>query len=306
VAQHLQTDHTECYVTPEQAREVIPQLPAMFDEPFADSSQIPTFLVSRLARQHVTVSLSGDGGDELFGGYNRYFHFSQMWHKVQRLPRPQVAAKVGSRTPLGPKLGWRSEFLSIGDPQTLYARFNAHWKDPQAVVIGCDNGFSNDHQDLAHDDGFFKHMMYVDALTYLPDDILTKVDRASMAVSLEARVPIIDHRVVQFAWTLPISMNVQGGRGKLLLRRVLDRYVPRQLVERPKVGFGVPIDKWLRGPLRAWAEELLDEERLKREGYFHPKPIREKWRQHLSGRQDWHYYLWDVLMFQAWLAAQPR
>jgi len=315
IAHHLQTDHTECYVTAQQARDVIPRLPAMYDEPFSDSSQIPTFLVSQLARNDVTVSLSGDGGDELFGGYNRYFHFSGLWQKVQSMPGPlrkvsttmlRAAARVTSRSRIAPKLGWRAEFLSVSDPQNLYAQFNTHWKDPQQVAIGSKPlpTIASDSGRWADLDGFFQHMMYVDAMSYLPDDILAKVDRASMAVSLEARVPLLDHRVVEFAWSLPLGMNIQQGRGKLMLRRVLDRYVPRHLVERPKVGFGVPIDAWLRGPLREWGEELLDESRLKREGFFQPRPIREKWEQHLSGREDWHYYLWDILMFQAWLAEQ--
>lgn len=312
IARHLQTDHTECYVTARQARDVIPRLPVMYDEPFSDSSQIPTFLVSELARRDVTVSLSGDGGDELFGGYNRYFYFTRLWQQVKSLPGPmkkvssamlRTAARAARGSRIAPKLGWRAEFLSVKDPQSLYAQFNTHWKETQKVVIDSEPRptAASDPACWADVGAFLQHMMYVDAVSYLPDDILTKVDRASMAVSLEARVPILDHRVVEFAWTLPIGMNVQEGRGKLLLRRVLDRYVPRHLVERPKVGFGVPIDSWLRGPLREWGEELLDEKRLKREGFFHPKPIRDKWQQHLSGRNDWHYYLWDVLMFQAWL-----
>jgi asparagine synthase (glutamine-hydrolysing) len=314
VASHLGTEHTECYLTPQQARDVIPRLPSLYDEPFSDSSQIPTFLVSEIARRHVTVSLSGDGGDELFGGYDRYAYMQKMWRKIGNLPKPlrRVAARIiRAGVPrnrfgtLGRKARTLAGFLDIPDARSMYAWLNTHWKHPTAVVI---DGFPpatifSQHQQWADRGNLLEEMMYVDSVAYLPDDILVKVDRASMGVSLEARVPLLDHRVVEFAWQIGPDLKVRNGQSKWLLRQVLDRYVPRNLIERPKVGFGVPIDSWLRGPLREWAEELLDERRLKNDGFFQPQPIRNKWAEHLSGQSNWHYDLWDVLMFQAWLAS---
>ena len=312
VASYLGTEHTECYLTPQQARDVIPRLPSLYDEPFSDSSQIPTFLVSEIARRHVTVSLSGDGGDELFGGYDRYAYMQKMWRKIGSLPTPlrRVAARIiRAGVPrnrfgtLGRKARTLAGFLAIPDVRSMYAWLNTHWKHPAAVVI---DGIPpatvfSQHQQWADRGNFLEEMMYVDSVAYLPDDILVKVDRASMGVSLEARVPLLDHRVVEFAWQIGPDLKVCNGQSKWLLRQVLDRYVPRNLIERPKVGFGVPIDSWLRGPLREWAEELLDERRLKNDGFLQPQPIRNKWAEHLSGQSNWHYDLWDVLMFQAWL-----
>ena len=318
VAEHLGTDHTECYVSPAEAREVIPRLPELFDEPFADSSQIPTFLVCQIARRDVTVCLSGDGGDELFCGYNRYAHLRRLWEKVAWCPRAvrwpagQVASAVSGVLPAGirgkERLAMIAKLLTAPDGVEVYRRFNSHWRDYQSVVIGGGNelGVGTDGWECQAGGDLAHQMTGIDAVSYLPDDILVKVDRASMGVSLEARVPLLDQRVVEFAWRVPMSMKVREGQTKWLLRRVLDRYVPRELIERPKMGFGVPIDSWLRGPLRDWAEALLDEKRLKSEGYFHPGPIRRKWSEHVSGRADWHYLLWDVLMFQSWLEVQRR
>ena len=312
VADHLGTEHITQEVTAAQARDVIPRLPELFDEPFADSSQIPTFLVSQLAKQDVTVSLSGDGGDELFGGYERYSLVRDFWRQVGWPPRPVRLA--GSRTlgwlprvgRLGRKAGTLAEFLSARDARHFYTTFHTHWKQPAQIVIGghLPRTAFYDYTEWPDRGSLLEAMMYADAITYLPDDILTKVDRASMGVSLEARVPFLDHRVVEFAWSLPASFKVRGGQSKWILRQLLARYVPAALVERPKVGFGVPIDDWLRGPLREWAESLLDQSRLEAEGYFRAQPIRKKWAEHLSGQQDWHYYLWDVLMFQSWLEHQ--
>jgi asparagine synthase (glutamine-hydrolysing) len=314
-------------VTPAEARTVIPRLPTMFDEPFADSSQIPTFLVSQLARRNVTVSLSGDGGDELFGGYNRYFWGRSIWGKIGRVPPagralgsraltllspdgwdrqfarlgPLLPAGLRQRTP-GDKLHKLAGVLAADTPEELYRGLVSQWKRPEEVVLGAHEPSTaiTDRSRWAALPDFTQRMMFLDLVSYLPDDILAKVDRASMAVSLEARVPLIDHRVVAFAASVPLSMKIRDGQGKWLLRRVLDQYVPRDLIERPKMGFGVPIDVWLRGPLREWAEELLDERRLLAEGYFHPVPIRQKWREHLSGSRNWQYQLWNVLQFQAW------
>jgi asparagine synthase (glutamine-hydrolysing) len=329
VAQHLGTDHTELYVTPAQAMAVIPKLPALYDEPFSDPSQIPTFLVSQLARQHVTVSLSGDAGDELFGGYNRYFVGRRIWEKIGKLPRAlrQLSARaITSVSPAdwdrilaigkkripaiasmsGFRLHKAAEILDVSDPDTLYCRLVSHWQQPQEVVIGGDEPLTTlfDRPNWAQLDDFTDRMMYLDSVTYLPDDILVKVDRASMGVSLEGRIPFLDPRIVEWAWRLPLGMKIRNGQGKWLLRQVLYQYVPRSLVDRPKVGFGIPIHTWLRGELRDWAESLLDEGRLRQEGFFHPEPIRQKWAEHLSGDRDWQYYLWDVLMFQAWLGNQ--
>jgi asparagine synthase (glutamine-hydrolysing) len=332
VAKHLGTEHTELYVSPQQALDVIPRLPTFYCEPFSDSSQIPTFLVSQLARQKVTVSLSGDAGDELFCGYNRYLLASRLWNKLSHVPtggRRLAARGLTALSPsrwnallglvqslltgslrqvnLGDKLHKAAGVLASSSVDALYLGLVSHWDDPASVVIGGQEPptllTGNAPQLSGLDD--LQRMMALDTLTYLSDDILVKVDRAGMGVSLEGRVPFLDHRVVEFAWSLPQSMKLRDGVGKWALRQVLYRYVPKELIERPKMGFGVPIGDWLRGPLRAWAEELLDEVRLRREGFFHSAPIREKWAEHLSGSRNWQYHLWDVLMFQAWLEENP-
>jgi asparagine synthase (glutamine-hydrolysing) len=328
VAKHLGTDHTELYVTSAQAMAVIPRLPTLYDEPFSDSSQIPTFLVSQLAKQHVTVSLSGDAGDELFCGYGRYTKTANFWHKMALLPLPLrrlLGKGIESISPdswnrltrdihlfkssrpinVGDKLHKGAAVLSSNSADELYAHFISHWTDSASVVI---DGLSlptllNQLPDLTGVNDI-QRMMLLDTMTYLPDDILTKVDRAAMGVSLETRVPFLDHRVVEFAWQLPQSMKLRDGQSKWALRQVLYRHVPKALIERPKMGFGVPIGDWLRGPLRDWAEALLDETRLRNEGFFHPVPIRKKWLEHLSGQRNWQSHLWDVLMFQAWLEEQ--
>ena len=322
VAAHLGTEHTELYVTSEEAQAVIPRLPTLYDEPFSDPSQIPTFLVSQLARKHVTVSLSGDGGDELFAGYNRYYYGRQIWRNVSWLPRPLRSAGgrlIGSFSPnqleavqkgtrqseFSEKVRKVAEVIGAENPEAVYYHLVSHWKEPTLVVKGSVEPptILSDPLSWANLPDFTLRMMFLDLVTYLPDDILAKVDRASMGVSLESRVPLLDdHRLVEFAWRLPLKLKIRKGKTKWLLRQVLYRYVPPALIERPKKGFSVPIDAWLRGSLRPWVEDLLSETRLSQEGYFNPLPIRQKWTEHLEGKHNWHYYLWDVLMFEAWLA----
>lgn len=330
VAQHLGTDHTELYVRPEEALAVIPELPSMFCEPFGDSSQIPTYLVSHMARQHVTVALSGDGGDELFGGYNRYLTARRLWGRVEGLPSP-IRTGLAKVLVAIPPSGWNSlistfmpllpdrmhvtvpgdkvhkfaDVLTSRDGKEYFRRLTSHWKDPAKIVIdGREPDTLLTDSDTSVEVDCFEHwMMALDAQTYLPDDILVKVDRAAMANSLESRVPLLDHRVVELAWRMPFEFKVRDGQGKWLLRQVLYRHVPKELIERPKMGFGVPLDSWLRGPLRDWAEDLLDEDRLRFEGFFHPTPIRNMWAEHLSEKRNWQHHLWTVLMFQAWLSA---
>jgi len=336
VARHLGTDHTELYVTADQALDVIPHLPALFDEPFADSSQIPTYLVSQLARRHVTVSLSGDAGDELFCGYNRYQITASLWGRLSAMPPGIRAAMAWGLTRVSPdrinRLAgsvkaagrWRNigekihkgaGVMSARSSEELYRGMVSQWQSPSDVVLdGREPGTvltrPDDRLEQLTD---VERMMALDMVTYLPDDILVKVDRAAMACSLESRVPFLDHRVVEFAWRLPLAYKLrreaQGYTTKWALRQVLYRHVPEDLIERPKMGFGVPIDSWLRGPLRDWAEDLLSESRLRREGFLNPAPIRQKWAEHLSGQRNWQHPLWCVLMFQAWLAhdsaAQP-
>jgi asparagine synthase (glutamine-hydrolysing) len=333
VARHLGTDHTELYVSSQQAIDVIPQLPGLYCEPFADSSQIPTFLVSQMARAHVTVSLSGDAGDELFGGYGRYPFADKVWNKVAKVPaglRNLAAGALTSVSPsawnrvlvpvqgllparlakanMGDKLHKGAALLGVNSAVELYRLLVSLWVDPSAVVIGGVEPLTvlTDPACQPATDHFVQQMMALDMLSYLPDDILCKVDRAAMGVSLETRVPMLDHKVVEFAWSLPLDYKVRGGVGKWPLREVLYRHVPRGLIERPKVGFAIPLDEWLRGPLRGWAEQLLDEARLRQEGYFYPTPIRQKWAEHLSGQRNWAPHLWSVLMFQAWLENQSN
>ena len=326
VARHLQTDHTELRVSPEQALAVIPQLSTLYDEPFADASQIPTFLVSQLARRHVTVALSGDGGDEVFGGYNRYVSGARLWARLDMVPksvRQRLARLAESVSPgtwdrmgevsdkflpttrrgtlTGNNVHKLASILGVGSVDDMYTRLVSTWPQPSRVVIGGRESALpwQDWQvglaEPAH------RMMLIDLLSYLPDDILVKVDRASMGASLEARAPLLDHRLVEFCWRLPLDQKIRRGEGKWLLRRVLERHVPRTLYERPKHGFGIPIDSWLRGPLRSWAQDLLSEERLKREGFLEVAPIRAALKTHLEGRRNLQFQLWTVLMFQSWL-----
>ncbi|CAK0739779.1 asparagine synthase (glutamine-hydrolysing) [uncultured Gammaproteobacteria bacterium] len=323
VAHHLGTDHTELYVDPKHALELVPRMAEWFDEPFADSSQIPTFMVSELTRKHVTVALSGDGGDELFAGYNRYVFGDSLWRKFGLMPRPlRSALGEGLRSvrpgvwdalfklvpgrfrpaQAGDKLHKLAEVLGRDGQDALYRRLLTHWDQPEQLVPGsCEPKGILWQPEVAQEvPDFVERMQFLDTVTYLPDDILVKVDRTSMAVALEARVPLLDYRVVEFAWTLPRSMKLRGNVGKWALRQVLYRYVPPVLIDRPKMGFGVPIADWLRGPLRDWAEDLLDPARLAADGLLNPEPIRQKWREHLSGQRNWQYLLWDVLMFQGW------
>lgn len=332
VARHLGTAHTEFYVTPQDALDVIPLLPTLYDEPFADSSQIPTFLVAKLTKQHVTVSLSGDGGDEFFGGYNRYFWGQNIWNRIKILPlgARRMAAKTLCALPpqawdrlfvvAGFALPKRLRYLAPGDKVHKLAALlgaksaNEVFLDLISLWKGEDMVLQSKPQLTTATDpsqwpdalNFTEFMMYLDARSYLPDDILVKVDRATMGVSLESRAPFLDHRVVDFAWSLPLDFKIHHGQGKWLLRQILYQHVPRELIDRPKMGFGIPIDRWLRGPLRDWAEALLDESRLRKDGYLNAGPIRQKWAEHLSGRRNWQYHLWGVLMFQAWLEREKE
>ena len=328
VAQHLKTDHTELILSASEALSVIPNMPTLYDEPFADASQIPTFCVSQLARKNVTVSLSGDGGDELFAGYIRHFIGRKLWRQMQYIPRGLRGIASSSLKALSPQTWERllhsargilpgslrqqnsgrrfakfADILVADSPEAMYMALVSHWQNPALVVAdSCEPPTAlTDRAQWANLSDFTQRMLYLDTMTYLPDGVLVKVDRASMGVGLEAREPLLDHRVLEFAWTLPLEMKIRDGQGKWLLRQVLYKYVPQSLIERPKAGFSVPIDAWLRGPLRDWAESLLSESALSDKGFFNAQPIRKKWAEHLSGRQDHQELLWSILMFQAWI-----
>lgn len=329
VARHLGTRHTELYVSSADALQVVDKLGAMYDEPFADSSQIPTYLVSRMARQHVTVALSGDAGDELFAGYNRHLIAATLWNRVSKFPLPlrRLAARaLISMSPAaldsiaGPFVGllpkksrpgnvgdkvhkFATSVMSVASKTDMYRALVSQWSDPESVVLRAKEPSSMlDIPGLGAGMTDVERICLLDQLTYLPDDILAKVDRAAMAVSLETRVPLLDYRVVEFAWTVPLHQKVRDGQGKWLLRQLLYKHVPRELIERPKQGFAIPLEQWLRGPLRDWAEDLLSEPSLRAGGHFDAAIVREKWRQHLSGARNWQHQIWNVLMFQSWLA----
>jgi len=333
VAAHLGTDHTELYVTPAEARDVIPLLPEIYDEPFADASQIPTFLVSKLARSRVTVALSGDGGDELFGGYAAYLSNLRFWRRYGKVPlslrrlmagaarslSPEtwdgIFARLASFVPAAgrrPSAGLRLHRLAAAlteeSEETVYCSLMSHWQPPLSPLAGVEEPLTafRDPERRAVLPGFAERMMYLDLISYLPDDILVKVDRASMAVSLEARCPLLDYRVAELAWRLPLELKIRDGKGKWILRQLLHRYVPQELVERPKAGFAPPVGAWIRGPLRDWAEELIRPARLLSEGLLDPAPIHAVWKQHVRGHYDWGMLLWPVLVFQAWRQAQTR
>lgn len=305
VAVHLDTSHVELYVSAKDALAVVPKLPHIYSEPFADSSQIPTFLVNQMAKQQVTVALSGDAGDELFGGYTPYQFAPKIWNAISKLPlsiRKAVAGLLGG-LPMPDKLLKLLNVLPSKDRADFYRILMTHWQQPEQLVLGAKpypTVFDTPNQQ-PNTDCFEHWMMAMDASQYMIDDILVKVDRAAMANSLEVRVPMLDHRVVEFAWTLPLSMKIREGKGKWVLREVLYRHVPKHLIERPKKGFSIPLAQWLRGPLKDWAEELLSEKRLNAEGYFNTGLIREAWKEHILGRRDNATRLWSVLMFQAWL-----
>ncbi len=331
VAGHLGTSHTELIVEPDHAMEVIPRLPDLYDEPFADPSQIPTLLVSELTRQSVTVALSGDGGDELFLGYNRYHLGRKIGRMLDGFPRGlrqsvanallgvpaerwdailrrfSVAGGLARRAGVfGDRVHKLGRVLEAGNVDELYLRLVSQWDDPGRVVR---NGMEPDS--LLQDGELagelpvaIERMAFLDGMTYLPDDILAKVDRASMAVSLEVRVPLLDHEVVEFAWNTPLALKYRSGERKWMLKQLLYRYVPKKLFERPKTGFGVPLEAWLRGPLRDWAEDLLAAEPMRSEGYLDPDPIRRRWEEHCSGTRNWQASLWTVLMFQQWLRSR--
>lgn len=329
IAQYLGTEHSELYVSANQALDVIPNLSDLYDEPFAAPSSIPMFLVSKLAREKVTVCLSGDGGDELFAGYNRYLIGQNLWRRLSGLPpwmKNKTAMLMKSLSPQywdslffkiwkvlpkklryqspGDKLYKLADVLCAESEEDFYRRLVSQWNDTASVIIGAhypEGSIVTDKEQRIKGADLTLQSMYFDALSYLPDEVLVKVDRASMGVSLETRMPMLDHRVVEFAWRIPLSMKIRDRQGKWLLRQVLYKYVPERLFERPKKGFTVPLDSWLRGPLREWAESLLNPARLKKEGFFRPESIQGKWKAHVSGKANWQYHLWNVLMFQAWL-----
>jgi asparagine synthase (glutamine-hydrolysing) len=324
IAARLGTDHTELYVSPKDALDLIPRLPGVFCEPFADSSQIPTLLISQMARQSVKVVLTGDGGDELFGGYDRYFRVSNGWRIIEHVP-VGIRRRLGNIAKKTPAGLINSVACLLGNPgglknpadrvykiadaarsetaSELNERIISLW-DPSKVIPGIKESESIFTGSLPSAPTLIEQLMLADTLCYLPDDLLVKVDRASMAVSLESRSPFLDHRVVEYAWSLPLGQKIINGEGKAVLKLLLERYMPRELFERPKQGFGLPIDDWLRGPLKEWAEDLLSPEALQRCGLFEIKEIQKKWREHTSGERNWHHHLWNVLMFQAWLYAQ--
>ena len=311
VANHLGTAHTEMYVSAKDALDVIPKLSTIYDEPFSDSSQIPTCLVSELTKKHVTVALSGDAGDEVFGGYNRYFFAPKIYNRLQMIPAP-LKKMVISGIDTVPNSIWDkilpfstdklyklASVLDVKSEYEIYNRLISHWKEAENPVLSedflCNYEFDNDERM-----SFEEKMMMLDTNTYLPDDILVKVDRAGMAVSLESRIPFLDHRVVEFAWSLPLEFKIKNGVGKRILRDILHKHVPRELIDRPKMGFGVPLDSWLRHELKEWAENLLDEQKIKSAGLLNYSIIKKKWDEHQSGKMNWQYLLWDVLMFQDW------
>ena len=325
VARHLGTNHTEFYAEARHALDMVERLPYLYDEPFADSSQIPTALVCELTKNYVSVVLSGDGGDELFAGYNRYIFGLNIWQNANYIPLPfkKLVAKALLSQPtsrldlfgrvlpskyryqqLGVKLHKFSKTILMNDQDSIYRQMLSHWNDPEEIILGSKEpkGILWNSEIANTIPDFLDRMQFFDTMTYLPDDILTKVDRASMSVSLEARVPLLDHRLVEMAWRIPRHMKLKDGQGKWALRQILYKRVPKNLIERPKMGFGIPLDEWLRGPLREWAESLLNFDRLRQQGLFNPIYIRNKWEAHLAG-QSWGYPLWNVLMAQAWLEA---
>lgn len=323
VAKHLGTDHTEVMLSPDRARDLVPRLADWYDEPFADSSALPTRLVSQVAQRHVTVALSGDGGDEVFLGYNRYRSAASAWRRSRALPGPLRKLAAGamqsvptgawdamagllpaSRRPglAGDKMHKLAGLLRADDADAAYRGLVSHWTDPDALVTGGREQPSAVWDAAAAIPDFTERMAFLDSMTYLPDDILHKVDRASMSVSLEARVPLLDHRLVEFAWSLPPHMRLRDGQGKWLLRQVLYRHVPRDIIDRPKAGFAVPVGAWLRGPLRDWAEDLLDERRLREEGWFDAAMVRSAWDAHLAGRGNHWQAIWGICMAQDWAA----
>ncbi|WP_109468720.1 asparagine synthase (glutamine-hydrolyzing) [Albibacillus kandeliae] len=324
VAAHLGTHHTELYVSDQELRDVIPRLPRMYDEPFADSSQIPTFLVSELARRHVTVALSGDGGDELFCGYGRYQHAAKLRARLKAMPAPLRHLGAGAirgipaawltralgplvptpqgKEPIGQRLHRLANYAASDTLEDLHRKMVSVWRFPDAAVPGAaaPESLLAEHLPPRGDLGVEERLMQLDMLTYLPDDILAKVDRATMAVALESRAPLLDHRIAEFAWSLPADLKLHEGKSKWILRQVLYRYVPAELIERPKMGFEVPIGLWLRGGLKDWATALLDRDRLRREGVLNADLVARLWQQHLSGSFNWGPQLWNVLMYQAW------
>lgn len=321
VARHLGTDHTELYISPRDALDLVPTLAKIYDEPFADSSQIPTTILSRLTRQYVTVSLSGDGGDELFGGYPHYQTVDRVWKMIRWMPpamrrafchslspsmldflEPLVKKVIGKeniKANLSEKIPQIKNILGSADLRTLYYRLFYQWDEERDLVLGSEAVASLDTPQISV--GAQELMMFEDLMHYLPDDILTKVDRASMSAGLESRAPFLDHRVVEFAWRTPLSMKIRKRKGKWVLRKILSKYVPEKIFERPKQGFRTPIDQWLKSELRCWAEDLLDENRIKRQGYFNPQRVQRIWRGHLEGKGDYSSQVWNLLMFQAWL-----
>jgi len=322
VASHLATDHTELTVTSRQALDLIPRLPDIYDEPFADSSQIPTYLVSAMTRKHVTVALSGDGGDEVFGGYNRYQLAQLSLRALLAMPRPlrnKFASALERLAPdrwtslaevlptrwrprqVGDKLHKLAAILKLEGSDAIYRRLVSRW-EPSAIMLDAQEPPSiiDDAKLPREFPDFLARMQFLDLVTFLPDDILTKVDRASMAVALEARVPLLDHRVVEFSWRLPSKAKLRNHTSKWILRQVLYRHVPRELIERPKTGFEIPLSAWLRGPLREWADALLNEKRLRDAALLDPQAIRQCWQEHLDGTHNWQFRLWNVLMLEAW------